>query len=46
LRIVLAAQADRAKLPPQEYRWVWGIWQVFRWHRIADADAPAPPPAA
>jgi hypothetical protein len=32
--IVLAAQVDRTKLQPQEYRSVWAIWQVFRRHRI------------
>jgi hypothetical protein len=31
--IVLAAQVDRAKLGPQEYRHVWQVWQIFRRHR-------------
>jgi hypothetical protein len=31
--IVMAAQVDRAKLAPQEYRSVYGIWQIFRRYR-------------
>jgi hypothetical protein len=39
--IIMAAQADRAKLSPQEYRGIWQIWQTFRRHRLGgDASTP------
>jgi hypothetical protein len=29
-----------AKRPPQEYRCVWQIWQIFRRHRLGEDGTP------
>jgi hypothetical protein len=46
--IIITAQVDRTRLPPHEYRWIWGIWQIFRKHRLGGDGSPTPfpPPAA